>query len=315
MKPTLVISGIVFATGLVAATLTPAQAQTAPAATTGTTAVADAYFAGWLTGRNEVPVRGGPAVGDRNGRAYVVIKISGDRVSYAARWSGIGTPTAFHIHKGRAGANGDVKIGFFGEALPRSARAVTGRVTVDDRGLLSAIRRSPSRYYVNVHTGQFPGGAVRAQLRRLSHPVDLTRVLNDGVRPRLTSYASGAQEVAEPGKTVGDRNGAGRWQFGFTGTSLRYAATWSRLAPVTNGHIHRGKKGVNGPVVANLFADSDGLPASISGLAGVSRIPRALARSFLRHPANWYSNIHTTEFPDGAIRGQLSTHLLLTPGR
>jgi hypothetical protein len=27
----------------------------------------------------------------------------------------------------------------------------------------------PRDYYVNIHTGEFPGGAIRGQLRRLDH--------------------------------------------------------------------------------------------------------------------------------------------------
>ncbi|MFC6080428.1 CHRD domain-containing protein [Sphaerisporangium aureirubrum] len=301
MKRTLITSSIVLATGLVAAALTPAAAQAAPAATGS----ADAYFIGRLSGANEVPVAGGPAVGDRDGSAYVVIRISGNRVSFAGRWAKIGAPTAFHIHKGKAGTNGDVKIGFFGEALPGSARAVAGGVTVNDRALLAGIRKNPKNWYLNLHTAQFPGGAVRAQLQRIARPVDLTDVLAHDTHARLKSDANGAQEVRAPGKKVGDRDGAARWLVGVKDTKLRYAAIWSDLDPITNGHIHRGKKGVNGPVVADLFADANGLPGSIWGIAGVAPVKRDIARGIVKNPKNWYTNLHTTKFADGAVRGQL----------
>jgi hypothetical protein len=301
MKGTFGIFGIVLATGLVAAAPLPAAAQAVPAAPVSATGgLTDAYFAGWLVGRNEVPRRG-----DRNGRAYVVIRISGDSVSYVARWSNIGRPTAFHIHQGKAGTTGGVKVGFFGEALPGSARAVSGKVTVTDRSLLAGIKRSPSRYYLNVHTGQFPDGAVRAQLKRIHRPVDMTRVLTGDTHPRLASYASGGQEVRERGKTVGDRDGTARWLIGVSRSKLSYTATWGNLDPVTNGHIHRGKRGRSGPLVTDLFADANGLPASVRGIAGVVSVNRHLARGFLTQPKNWYTNLHTTVFPDGAVRGQL----------
>ena len=43
--------------------------------------------------------------------------------------------------------------------------ASAGCVTVDDP-VLDAILRRPGRYYVNVHTAAFGGGAIRGQLFR-----------------------------------------------------------------------------------------------------------------------------------------------------
>ncbi|MFC4588780.1 CHRD domain-containing protein [Sphaerisporangium corydalis] len=310
MKRTLGLPGIVLATGLAAATLTPSAVQAASAPVpalsgTATSALSDAYFVAKLSGRNEVPVKGGPAVGDKDGSAYVVLRISGDRVTYAVRWNGIASPTAFHIHKGKAGTNGDVKVGFFGEALPDSARAVAGGVTVGDRGLLAGIKKNPSRYYVNVHTGAFPGGAVRAQLHRVSRPINLADVLAQGTHTSLKAHADGRQEVREPGKKVGDPNGSAQWLVALSGSKLYYATIWSKLDPITNGHIHKGKKGKNGPVAVDLFADANGLPEGVYGLAGVAPVKSDVARGIRRTPKNWYTNLHTTKFGDGAVRGQL----------
>ena len=60
-------------------------------------------------------------------------------------------------------------VGFF-EAptgLPDTLHAVAGCVEVD-RDLAEAIAADPRGYYVNVHNAEFPGGAIRGQLRRLA---------------------------------------------------------------------------------------------------------------------------------------------------
>ncbi|GGO88920.1 CHRD domain-containing protein [Wenjunlia tyrosinilytica] len=135
------------------------------------------YFAGSLTGANEVPVPGGPATGDKDGRAIEFVKIQGNKVSFAIQWKGIKAPTNAHIHQGKKGANGPVKIDFFHEKLPDSLNSVTGSVTVNDAHLLKDIINDPSSFYFNLHTGEFPGGAVRGQLHKLTEPVAINKAL------------------------------------------------------------------------------------------------------------------------------------------
>lgn len=43
-----------------------------------------------LNGANEVPVQGGPAVGDRDGAALEFVKVEGSKVSVAVKWRGTG---------------------------------------------------------------------------------------------------------------------------------------------------------------------------------------------------------------------------------
>jgi hypothetical protein len=111
--------------------------------------------------------------------------------------------------------------------------------------------------------------------------------------------------VPAPGAKVGDRDGRAEWLVGIRGTKLYYATIWNKLDPVTNGHIHRGKKGKNGPVVVDLFGDANGLPAGVTGLAGDAPVKRDIAKGILKNPKNWYANLHTTKFTGGAVRGQL----------
>ncbi len=125
------------------------------------------YLAASLNGFNEVPKPGGPKVGDKKGHAVEFLRIQGNRVSFAVRWSGIGAPTEGHIHLGARGANGPVEIQLFGQKLPASLDAVAGSVTVKDPALLRSLRQHPSGFYANLHTAAFPGGAVRGQLYRI----------------------------------------------------------------------------------------------------------------------------------------------------
>ncbi|MFI7616104.1 CHRD domain-containing protein [Nonomuraea terrae] len=298
-KRALALPGAVLAAGLLSAAFVPgaAQADASPYA-------APVYFAAKLTGKNEVPVKGGPKVGDKNGSALAVFVIDRDKVSYAIRWEGTATPTMFHIHQGKKGQNGDVKIGFFMDGLPKGTSAVSGTVPVKDKNLLAGITRNPGNWYANLHTGEFPGGAVRAQMYRIK-PVNLASVLAIGNGSRFHVKADGKQEVPAPGQKVGDKDGFAEWLFDIKGGKIEYATLFNGIAPPTLAHIHSGAKGKNGPVAVDLFADSNGLPAGVNGLAGTATIKKDTAKGISKNPKNWYANLHTGQFPGGAVRGQL----------
>jgi hypothetical protein len=67
-----------------------------------------------------------------------------------------------HIHRGAAGVTGPVIIPF---NLPFVNGVSTGTLTGVAGSFLSEIVANPPGYYFNVHTGDFPGGALRGQLR------------------------------------------------------------------------------------------------------------------------------------------------------
>lgn len=72
-------------------------------------------------------------------------------------------------------------------------------------------------------------------------------------------------------------------------------------------HIHRGAKGENGPVVANLAWPQDGQAADCltEGEAGKGMAP-GIVQEILANPEGFYFNVHNNEYPGGAVRGQLS---------
>jgi hypothetical protein len=111
-----------------------------------------------LLGSSEAPTKGDP---DGRGSATILIP-SSTKVCYAILVSGIGKPNAAHIHKGARGVAGDIVVPL---TPPKSGNpgSVSGCATAP-AAVLSAIAARPSAYYVNVHNGTYPGGAIRGQL-------------------------------------------------------------------------------------------------------------------------------------------------------
>ena len=232
--------------------------------------------------------------------------LAGGKACFVLRWSGISAPTAAHIHTGRAGVAGPVAVLFFqpgtnAASLPDTLNAVAGCVDVN-RDLARAIAASPRDWYVNVHTADFPAGAIRGQLRR-GGDLDLD------LPHQLTARLSGANEVPPA-----DPDGRGL-AFVRTGRQrVCFAVGWTGITPPIFAHIHAGVAGTNGPVVV-LFWDVPELvaagppaelPATVSAAAGcVDDQDPAVLRDIRQQPRAFYVNVHTREFPGGAIRGQL----------
>jgi hypothetical protein len=107
-----------------------------------------------MTGGQETP-KGSPT---GKGTAKVTLNSSTGQVCFKLTWSGIGTPTASHIHKAPKGKAGPVVIPFFGGAAKHSGCVKASK------SLVAAIVKKPASYYVNVHTAKYPNGALRAQL-------------------------------------------------------------------------------------------------------------------------------------------------------
>jgi hypothetical protein len=114
-----------------------------------------------LSGRNENPGA------DPNGRGGAAVVLTGSRVCLSMSYSGLSKVVAAHIHHAPKGKNGpivvDPKFTTGGPAI----RGTLGRCVTPNAGTsVSDIRNHPSDYYVNIHSTQFPAGAIRGQLRR-----------------------------------------------------------------------------------------------------------------------------------------------------
>lgn len=124
-------------------------------------------------------------------------------------------------------------------------------------------------------------------------------------RPLATTL-SGAQEVPAG---VGDPDGTGTAELRLNAgqEQVCYELTWQNLdGTVQRAHIHEAPTGVNGPIVVSLF-ESQSFPGtgSASG-CDLGDATRDEIRRILTDPSGFYVNIHDSERPGGAIRGQLS---------
>ena len=118
-----------------------------------------------LNGGSEVTDDGASGAGDTNGRgsATIVFDPANGQLCFAIAVTAIGTPVAAHIHRAAAGVNGGIVV----TLTPPSTGAPgasSGCVTGVAQSLLQNIQNNPSNFYVNVHTEDFPAGAVRGQL-------------------------------------------------------------------------------------------------------------------------------------------------------
>jgi hypothetical protein len=114
-----------------------------------------------LTGSEEVP---GPADTGGTGQAWVTVE--GNKVCWKVSWSGLSQPaTASHIHFAAKGIAGDIVVPFFGDGRKANGKGFDQScATVQNLAVINGLRNNPTSYYVNVHTSQYPKGAIRGQL-------------------------------------------------------------------------------------------------------------------------------------------------------
>ncbi len=109
-------------------------------------------------GAEEVPSPGDP---DGMGTATVTLDSDSGQVSFTINVSNITLPAAAaHIHEGTRGVAGGVVVPL---TAPDANGTATGSAPAD-AALIQRITDNPAGFYVNVHTPDFPGGAVRGQL-------------------------------------------------------------------------------------------------------------------------------------------------------
>jgi D-alanyl-D-alanine carboxypeptidase len=245
-----------------------------------------------LTGLREVSPDGALGAGDPEGVGAAVLELRATSVCARLDVTGVDLPAAAaHVHRGAVGVNGDIVVPI---PVPDEDGRSTGCVDVE-AALLREIAARPWGFYVNVHTSAFPAGAVRGQLQPAAREDAL-----------LATRVSGAEEVGPAGGLdAGDPDGAGVATIAVSTSARRVCfELWvHRLdLPALAAHIHAAPPGVNGAVVVPL-----GAPDGAGRASGCARgLDRSLVEDLVGHPASYYVNVHTTEFPEGAVRGQLA---------
>jgi hypothetical protein len=119
---------------------------------------------------------------------------------------------------------------------------------------------------------------------------------------RKFATLSGANEVppADP-----DGTGTAELQFFTSGGGFDGSICWrikvrDIVLPATAAHIHEGPAGVNGDIVVTLS------PPDANGVSqGCADVEPDLFLAIGSNPAGYYVNVHNSEFPSGAMRGQL----------
>ena len=111
----------------------------------------------------------------------------------------------------------------------------------------------------------------------------------------LTADLAGSAETDEDGTgsamtTLDPEAGTACWELSV-----------ENIEPATQSHIHVGAEGESGDVVVPL--DVDGFEGTSEGC--VEDQDAATLQAIVDDPAGYYVNIHTADFPGGAIRGQL----------
>jgi hypothetical protein len=229
-----------------------------------------------LAGENESPAADPVATGSATIRA----RAGQARICYSLVARDLsGRAAAAHIHRGAAGTSGPIVIPL---KTPNAAGKARGCAKAK-RTLVRAILKRPRRYYVNVHTREFLGGAIRGQLA--GQRTTLGTILHLDLKGTSEPNASGTAVLRI------------RKAAGLVCYRLRVAGV---TLPTVAAHIHKGAAGTNGPVVVPFDApDADGTSS------GCATATASVIDDILASRAGYYVNVHTKDHPAGAIRAQL----------
>ncbi len=117
---------------------------------------------------------------------------------------------------------------------------------------------------------------------------------------RLSAGLTGAAEAPTPGDP--DGTGTAMVNLDVTKGEVCYEVTAQRIDRPTAMHIHEGPAGKSGGIVVTLATPT----ASDTTTKGCANADRTLMGRMAATPGDFYVNVHSAAYPQGAVRGQLS---------
>jgi hypothetical protein len=242
-----------------------------------------------LRGANETPYAGDP---DGSGTAKLTLNPGHGEICYSIRVAGITLPaTGAGLYQGAAGVQGT----FLASLVPPTTAGTSEGCVIASHGILFAMMWNPSVYYINVFTSDYPNGALRGQLAKGWGTGSTT------ANHTFSANLKGSNESP----LVGDPDGSGSAAITVSATlnqicfDIRVSAIW---LPATSAYLGQGSPGSAGPVIAYFTAP--GVGGSSTGC--VAGLTAGVISSIIANPSAYYVNVTTQDYPNGAIRGQLS---------
>ncbi|MCU1348939.1 MAG: hypothetical protein JWO56_1969 [Acidobacteria bacterium] len=246
-------------------------------------------FGAVLTGSQEVPATTSPGFGNFTG----TFDATRTNITISLTVANLGAPiSGYHIHEKAAGSqNGSIVINFQGLGGTFVNNKLTGTFPVA-ADVAARMIANPSNFYVNVHTTQFPGGAIRGDL-----------AISGGGAVTYAADLRGTNEVPANGSTA---YGSAFVTIDPSTSTLSWEVNTNGLVP-TLSHIHTGVAGANGSVLINFATSASAFTGGrTKGSISIASLTADTITQLLTNPAGFYVNVHSSAFPGGEIRGQLT---------
>jgi Cu/Zn superoxide dismutase len=247
-------------------------------------------FTSTLSGAQQVPSVSSAGTGT----GTVLLNAAGDQITVNMSFTGLtSNASAAHIHgPAFAGASAGVLFDFSAVTPAATSGSIPQQTFAITPTQVTQLRSG--QFYFNIHTTNFGGGEIRGQI--LLAPVRKFTATLDGAHevPSVPSGATGAAIVLLSG----------------TEEQITTTATFANLGSnASAAHIH-------GPAFAGSEAGVlfplDGVVAALSGLIPDQTFAITSTQVTELKAGQHYFNIHSANFPDGEIRGQIGALPLLT---